>query len=65
MDNIDLPEIPATVRCDACGDVATVVRQETRHGEQLVIVRMQDGLFISIRCAKCGLRQQSVDTISN
>jgi DNA-directed RNA polymerase subunit RPC12/RpoP len=62
MDASEIPEVPATIRCDVCGAQALVVSQTTRRGQQLVIMKTEDSLYVPIDCPQCGRRMQALDS---
>jgi Zn finger protein HypA/HybF involved in hydrogenase expression len=57
-----IPEVPDSILCEQCGSNATVMRQQTRQGKQLVIMRTDKGLYVQIDCPNCGRRSQAIDT---
>jgi hypothetical protein len=57
-----IPEVPDSILCEECGSNALVVRQQTRQGTQLVMMRTDNGLYIQIDCPNCGRRSQAIDT---
>jgi phage FluMu protein Com len=58
---MDLNDIPNEVTCGDCGSTAAVTRLQCRHGEQLIITRMNGKFYVKIECPKCGQAMYEVD----
>jgi hypothetical protein len=57
---MNIHEIPLSVPCDVCGQAAPIVMTANKHGEQLVIVRIEGTLYVTLDCPACGQVQQEV-----
>ena len=58
---MNILDIPLSLQCEVCGQMAAVAMVASKSGEQIVLVRIDGTLYIDLNCPNCGPVQQEID----